>query len=96
MSELLDNNQYRRKEDEGNRMLWELNERVANVQKLLEDKTNSYERVLEKIIEKQNILPCRTNSWRIKTIEKILCIIGAGVVALFVRIFYIWVQGGSS
>lgn len=93
--ELQDDKQYRRKGDEGNRMLWELNERVANVQKLLEYKTNSYERILEKIIEKQNILPCRTNSWRIQTIEKVLYVLGAGVVALFIRICYLWIQGGS-
>lgn len=85
---------YRRKDDDGNRMLWELNERVTNIQKLLRYRTDSYEKLFEKIIEKQNDLPCRTNSLRIKTIEKILCLIGAGVLALFARICYLLVQGG--
>ena len=68
---------YRRKEDEGPRLLILLSERVANLKK-----------AVETLIDKQEDNPCKVNSLRLRTLEKVMWLVASGVILLIAKIMY--------
>lgn len=79
---------YRRKDDEGLRLLWELNERVENIQATLKEKFLSQQAQIKGLEFVQKDRPCKVHELRIKFLEKIMYAVGGVMCAVVAKIIY--------
>lgn len=83
---------YRRKEDEGLKLLITLNERLDNLQKNLEEKQASQKEDLKEIEKKQEANPCGANDVRISYLEKAMWLSAGAILALIIKTIYFLVS----